>query len=142
MPLNFLAIARDVSIVFALVVVSSFAAAQIIQAMGEEATPLVIGLSNIFWGTVGFTISGCLARVQRFKHLFMVALGVWLLSFVNVAMGLTRLPVWAAGSLLILAMMGMGGGLSYLFVRAPDAHEPTAVDQAGPPGEGSEEGKG
>jgi len=142
MPFNFIIIARDVSIVFGLVVASSFAAVQIIQAMGEEATPLVIGLSNIFWGTVGFTISGCLARVQRFKHLFMVALGLWLLAFVNVAMGLTPLPVWAVGFLLILAMMGMGGGLSYLFVRAPQATEPPAVEPARPTGEGSEEGKG
>jgi len=142
MPFNFIIIARDVSIVFALVVASSFAAAQILQAMDEEVTPLVIGLSNIFWGTVGFTISGCLARVQRFKHLFMVALGLWLLSSVNVVMGLTHLPVWAVGFLLILVMMGMGGGLSYLFVKSPQEAEPPAVEQVSPPGEGSEQGKG
>lgn len=127
MPIRWSALIRDVSIVFGLVLASSFAAAQIVQAMGEEVTPLVIGLSNIFWGTVGFTISGCLARVQRFKHLFLVAIGLWLVSFVNVAAGLTRLPVWAVGFLLILAMMGLGGGLSYLFVRTPQA-EPAASD--------------
>jgi hypothetical protein len=121
MPLNFIAIARDVSIVFGLVLASSFAAAQIVQAMGEEVTPVVIGLSNIFWGTVGFTISGCLARVKRFKHLFMVAVGLWLVSSVNVMMGLTPLPAWAAGFLLILLMMGLGGCLSYLFVKTPQA---------------------
>ena len=119
MPLNFIAIARDVSIVFGLVLASSFGAAQIVQAMGEEVTPLVIGLSNIFWGTVGFTISGCLAKVQRFKHLFMVAVGLWLVSFVNVVMGLTPVQMWAVGFLLILLMMGLGGGLSYLFVKTP-----------------------
>ncbi len=127
MPFNFIAIARDVSIVFGLVLASSFAAAQIVQGMGEEVTPIVIGLSNIFWGTVGFTISGCLARVQRFKHLFIVAIGLWLVSFVNVAAGLTPLPVWAVGFLLILVMMGLGGGLSYLFVPTPQA-EPSASD--------------
>jgi hypothetical protein len=140
MPFNFIAIVRDVSIVFGLVLASSFAAVQIIQGMGEEATPLVIGLSNIFWGTVGFTISGCLARVQRFKHLFMVAVGLWLASFVNVAMGLTPLPAWAAGFLLILLMMGLGGGLSYLFVRTPAA-EPASIEQTNPI-EGSEKGEG
>ncbi len=142
MPFNFIAIARDVSIVFGLVLASSFAAAQIIQAMGQEVTPLVIGLSNIFWGTVGFAISGCLAKVQRFKHLFIVAIGLWLVSFVNVAMGLTPLPVWAVGFLLILVMMGLGGGLSYLFVRTPEGSEPIAVEQATPAGEGSDQGKG
>lgn len=129
MPLNFIAIVRDVSIVFGLVVASSFAAAQIIQAMGAEVTAGVIGLSNFFWGTVGFTISGCLARVQRFKHLLMVAVGLWLVSFVNVAMGLTPLLTQVAGLLLILLMMGLGGGLSYLFVRTPKIDQLPSSDQ-------------
>jgi hypothetical protein len=137
MPFNFIAVARDVSIVFGLVLASSFAAAQIVQSMGEEVTPLVIGLSNIFWGTVGFTISGCLAGVQRFKHLFIVAVGLWLVSFVNVAAGLTPLPVWVVGFLLILVMMGLGGGLSYLFVGAPQAVQPASDGQANPPTEES-----
>jgi hypothetical protein len=133
MPFNFIAVARDVSIVFGLVLASSFAAAQIVQGMGEEVTPIVIGLSNIFWGTVGFTISGCLARVQRFKHLFVVAIGLWLVSFVNVAAWLTPLPVWAVGFLLILVMMGLGGGLSYLFVRTPQEASSIPSDSNSPP---------
>lgn len=133
MPINWIAVARDVSIVCGLVIVSSFAAAQIIQATGEEVTALVIGLSNIFWGTVGFTISGCLVKVQRFKHLFVVAIGLWLVSLVNVAMGLTQVQVWAVGFLLILLMMGLGGGLSYLFVRAPQAVRLTTNGQTNPP---------
>lgn len=132
MPINWIAVARDVSIVFGLVLVSSFAAAQLIQATGEEVTALVIGLSNFFWGTVGFTISGCLARIQRFKHLFIVATGLWLVSFVNVAMGLTPVQMWAAGFLLILLMMGLGGGLSYLFVRTPQGEQPPS-GQINPP---------
>jgi hypothetical protein len=133
MPINWIAVARDVSIVFGLVLVSSFAAVQIVQGMGEEVTPLVIGLSNIFWGTVGFTISGCLAKTQRFKHLFMVAVGLWLVSFVNVAMGLTPVQFWAVGFFLILLMMGLGGGLSYLFVRTPQAVSSPPSDPNSPP---------
>ena len=128
MHIRWAALIRDVSIVFGLVLASSFAAAQIIQAMGAEVTAGVIGLSNFFWGTVGFTISGCLARVQRFKHLLMVAVGLWLVSFVNVAMGLTPLLTQVAGLLLILLMMGLGGGLSYLFVQAPSAESATPTD--------------
>ena len=137
MPINWIAVARDVSIVFGLVLVSSFAAAQLIQAQGEEVTVVMIGLSNIFWGTVGFAISGCLAKMQRFKHLFIVAIGLWLVSFVNVAMGLTQVQVWAAGFLLILVMMGLGGGLSYLFVRTPQAEQPASDGQTHPPAEES-----
>jgi hypothetical protein len=137
MPINFIAVARDVSIVFGLVLVSSFAAAQLVEFMGGEVTALVIGLSNIFWGTVGFTISGCLAKTQRFKHLFVVALGLWLVSFVNVAMGLTPVHMWAAGFLLILLMMGLGGGLSYLFARTPQAVHSASDGQANPSSEES-----
>lgn len=132
MHIRWFALIRDVSIVFGLVLASSFAAAQIIQAMGEEVTALVIGLSNIFWGTVGFTISGCLAKTERFKHLFMVAVGLWLVSFVNVVMGLTPVQFWAVGFLLILLMMGLGGGLSYLFVRTPQEERPPS-GQINPP---------
>ena len=124
MRIRWSALIRDVSIVVGLVLASSFAAAQIIQAMGEEVTALVIGLSNFFWGTVGFTISGCLAKTERFKHLFMVAVGLWLVSFVNVVMGLTPVQFWAVGFLLVLLMMGLGGGLSYLFVRTPQEEQP------------------
>jgi hypothetical protein len=128
MHIRWIAVARDVSIVVGLVLASSFAAAQIIQAMGEEVTALVIGLSNFFWGTVGFTISGCLAKTERFKHLFIVAIGLWLVSFVNVVMGLTPVQFWAVGFLLVLLMMGLGGGLSYLFVRTPQAESPMPHD--------------
>ena len=141
MHIRWAALIRDVSIVFGLVVASSFAAAQIIQAMGAEVTAGVIGLSNFFWGTVGFTISGCLARVQRFKHLLMVAVGLWLVSFVNVAMGLTPLLTQVAGLLLILLMMGLGGGLSYLFVKTPQA-QPVSAEPTQPVSEGSEQGNG
>ena len=133
MPINWIAVVRDVSIVVGLVLVSSFAAAQLIQATGEEVTAMVIGLSNLFWGIVAFTISGCLAKVQRFKHLFIVAIGFWLVSFVNVAMGLTQVQVWAAGFLMILTMMGLGGGLSYLFVRTSQAEQPVSDGQTSPP---------
>jgi hypothetical protein len=128
MRLNVIAIARDVSLVFGLVVASSFLAVQIIEAMGGDVTAVVIGLSNIFWGIVGFTISGCLAKGQRFKHLFMVAVGLWLVSFVNVATGMTPLPAWAVGFVLILVMMGIGGGLSYLFVKTPKPETATPPD--------------
>jgi hypothetical protein len=65
----------------------------------------------------------------------MVAVGLWLVSFVNVVMGLTQAQVWAAGFLLILMMMGLGGGLSYLFVRTPRA-EPVPSGQSNPPTDG------
>jgi hypothetical protein len=48
-------------------------------------------------------------------------------------MGLTPVQVWAVGFLLILLMMGLGGGLSYLFVRTPQGVQPASNGQANPP---------
>ena len=125
MPLNFIAIARDVTILFVLVFASSLLAVQLIAAMGAQATPEAIGLSSMFWGVVGFTISGCLAKASRWRHLAVVALVFWLACAVNVVLDMTPITAWMAGSILILIMMGLGGGLSYLFVRPPQT-EPSS----------------
>jgi hypothetical protein len=124
MPINWIAVARDVTILFVLVFGSSFLAVQLITAMGADATPDVIGLSSLFWGIVGFTISGCLMKVDRWTHLAVVALVFWLVCVVNVVLGMTPITAWLAGSILVLIMMGLGGGLSYLFVRTPQAEPP------------------
>jgi hypothetical protein len=137
MPFNFIAIARDVTVLFVLVFASSFLAVQLIGAMGAEATLDMIGLSSLFWGVVGFTISGCLARGNRWRHLAVVALVFWLVCLVNVVLGLTPVTTWAVGSVLILTMMGLGGGLSYLFVRTPQATQAVTNGQTTPPTEES-----
>ena len=128
MPFNFIAIARDVTVLFILVFASGYLADQIITAMGASVTQEVIGLSSLFWGVVGFTISGCLARVNRWAHLSMVALIFWFACAANVVAGITPITAWAAGSVLILIMMGLGGGLSYLFVKTPQAESATPTD--------------
>lgn len=142
MPFNFIAIARDVTILFVLVFFSNVLAVQFVKAMGVEASRDLIALSSLFWGIVGFTISGCLVKVSRWTHLTVVALVFWLVSAVNVVLGLIPITSWLTGSILVLIMMGMGGGLSYLFVKSPQEAEPPAVEQVSPPAEGSEEGKG
>jgi hypothetical protein len=48
---------------------------------------LAIAASNFLLGAVGFTISGCLAPVSRWRHLVHVAVGVWL------AIAPLRLPI-------------------------------------------------
>ena len=133
MPINWIAVVRDVSILFGLVFGSSFLAVQFITAMGADATLDVIGLSSLFWGIVGFTISGCLAKVNRWTHLAVVALVFWFVCVVNVVLGMTPITAWLAGSILVLIMMGLGGGLSYLFVRAPRMDQQPSSAQSPPP---------
>ena len=128
MVLDWKGVARDVGIVFVLTFLGGLVVGFTTSLTGAEVNILAVALSNIVFGTVGFTISGCIVKTSRFRHLFQVALGVWLLSLINVALGLVDIQQWLVSILSVLLMMGMGGGLSYLFVRAPHA-EP-------PPGEG------
>ena len=119
MVLDWKALARDVGIVFVLTFLGGLVVGFTSSLTGVEVNILAIALSNIVFGTVGFTISGCIVKTNRFRHLYQVALGVWLLSFINVAFGMVDIQRWLVSILSVLLMMGMGGGLSYLFVRTP-----------------------
>jgi len=77
-----------------------------------------IVVSNLVFGVIGFTISGCLVRVERFKHLTIVAVGVWLAGLVNVVFMGFPIGQWVAGIFLAFLMMGIGGAVSFLFVSA------------------------
>jgi FtsH-binding integral membrane protein len=112
-------VARDVGIVFVLTFLGGLVVGFTTSMAGAEVNVVAIALSNIVFGTVGFTISGCIVKSNRFKHLYQVALGVWLLSLINVAFGVVDIQQWLVSILSVLLMMGMGGGLSYLFVRTP-----------------------
>ena len=56
---------------------------------------IALGLSNILLGIVGFTIAGCLAPPgNRWRHLSLVAVGVWLSGLINVAFFGVTIPRW------------------------------------------------
>jgi hypothetical protein len=120
-PLSVGGIIRDVLIVFALTAVGGFVIGLVegIRHSGASVDEMVleIAASNLLLGTIGFTISGCLARGSRWQHLGLVALGVWLLSLINVGMGFTSIVQWFFAAIFVAIMMGAGGALSYLFKR-------------------------
>ncbi len=120
-------VARDVAIVFVLTFLGGLVVGFTSSLTGAEINILAVALSNIVFGTVGFAISGCIVKLNRFKHLYQVALGVWLLSLINVALGVVNVQQWLVSILSVLLMMGLGGGLSYLFVRTPAAELPTGT---------------
>jgi len=113
-------IARDVAIIIALTFLGGF-----VIGLAGPSDPgrfaLAIAVSNILFMTAGFTLSGALAKTDRFKHLLKVALGVWLFSLVNILLGISNLVQWAFALIFILLAMGLGGGLSFAFVRVPKA---------------------
>jgi hypothetical protein len=124
MSVHWIAVVRDVAIVFGITFLGGFIVGFAASLSGGEVSTLALAVSNIIFGTAGFTISGCLAKIHRFRHLFGVAAGAWVVSLVNVALGAVTLQIWAASLLTILAMMGLGGAVSFLFVKAPKPASP------------------
>jgi len=80
---------------------------------------VAIAISNLLAGTIAFTISGVLAPPPRWRHLFIVGVGSWVLSLVNVFAFGVPVEQWLSGAIGMAMMMGAGGGLSYLFKKDP-----------------------
>lgn len=76
-----------------------------------------LAISNLLLGSIGFCLAGCLTRTDRWKHLLVVALIVWLFGLVNVAFFHVNFVQWVFSAIAVLVMMGVGGGLSFLFVK-------------------------
>ena len=112
------AIARDVAIVYGL----TFLAGVVIGLSGAEFGEryrLAVAAANIIFSIVGFAIAGTIVKVDRFHHLFQVAIGVWLLGLINVLISRTTLVQWLFSFVMIMVTMGVGGTISFLFARNP-----------------------
>src|SRR2546425_9921420 len=118
-PLRFGPIARDVAIVWGLTFLGGFVAGLTGVKHDPHRLTMVLALSNLFFGTLGFTISGYLAPRPRWNHLAYVALGTWLTSLINVVFFHVKLRQWLSAALIMLIIMGLGGGLSYVFKKDP-----------------------
>ena len=91
-------------------------------AEGAQANTAVIA-SNTIFAIVGFSISGAIAKHHRFKHLARVALVLWGVSLLNIPLLGGTIIHWLIGIFWIFAWMGLGGALSYAFVRTPKSEE-------------------
>jgi hypothetical protein len=112
-------IIRDVVIVWVLTAMGGFVAGVATGGPQQDAQRflLAVTLSNLLLGTVGFTIAGCLAPPGRWRHLAFVALGAWLTSLVNVLFFGVTIPQWISAAIFTAIIMGIGGGISYVFKR-------------------------
>jgi len=112
-------ILRDVAIVFALTAIGGFIAG--VATGGPQHNPqrftMALAASNLLLGTIGFTIAGCLAPKPRWNHLAYVALGTWLAGLINVLFFHVKLTQWMTSGFFVLVIMGVGGGLSYVFKK-------------------------
>ena len=108
---------RDVAIVWGLTFLGGFVAGLTGAKHDPNRLTATLALVNLFFGTLGFTISGYLAPHPRWNHLAYVALGTWLTSLVNVLFFHVKFTQWMTGGFFVLVIMGVGGGLSYLFKK-------------------------
>jgi hypothetical protein len=102
---------RDTAIVLTLTLIGGL----IIGVSGGLHSSSAIAVSNLLLGTIGFIISGSLARGHRWRHLVLVGLGVWLFGLANVALLGISIAQWFASAFAVAIMTGVGGSLSYLF---------------------------
>ena len=112
-------IIRDVVIVWVLTAMGGFVAGVATGGPERDAQRfmLAVAASNLLLGTVGFTIAGCLSPPGRWRHLSVVAVGVWLAGLINVAFVGVTIPQWIGSVIFIAIIMGIGGALSYVFKR-------------------------
>jgi len=115
-------ILRDIAILIVLTFAGGFVIGLAFSVSGGpknvSAMQLAIAVSNLLLSTIGFTISGSLARGPRWRHLAIVALGVWVFSLVNVFVTGMTFTRWILAGTFIAVTMGVGGGLSYIFKRS------------------------
>jgi len=112
-----LCVARDVGGIFILTALGGFVIGLASRILASSGPPVIlIGLSNILLSVVGFVVAGCITRRNRWPHLVLVALGLWLVSAVNLAFGFSALQ-WVLSVFVIFAAMGLGGGIASAVAR-------------------------
>jgi hypothetical protein len=112
---HLLKVIRDVAIIVILTGIAGAAMQGILGTTAPAGAVRAIALSNLIFGTIGFVISGALARRNRWAHLAWVGLGVWLAGLINVFLSGVPIAQWLVSIFVVAVMMGVGGGLSYLF---------------------------
>jgi len=85
--------------------------------VGIPTEQRALGLANVLIFITGFAISGALAREGRWRHVLVVALGLWLTGVVNAVRLPSAFVPWLLSWIPMTICMGLGVGLSYLFVR-------------------------
>jgi len=119
---NWKLIARDTLILWCFTALGGVAVGFAFGVMGAAQSPkslIAIGVSNLLFGIVGFTIVGALAKVNRFRHLLIVAVATWITSLTNVFVFGVGFGQWALSLLFLLVIMLIGGGISLLLTARP-----------------------
>jgi hypothetical protein len=107
------------------VLLLGFLGALVGGALGGEANVSFQAPSAIVLMAAGFCVSGCLVKRARFKHLVLVAIGVWLIGTISSAISAGEPPVLSLASVVqIFTAMLLGWLISLAVVRPPPSAEP------------------
>jgi hypothetical protein len=112
-------IIRDVALVWLLTAMGGFVAGIASSKASRAAQESIMAqaVSNFLFGTVAFTIAGCLAPRPRWRHLAFVAVGAWFASLINVVFFGVSIPEWIAGAVVMALIMGLGGAISHVLKK-------------------------
>jgi hypothetical protein len=130
MKVDWRIVARDALIVLLILWVGNYALAAV---MGDT-TGTAAGLAKVVVMAVGFCISGCLfkAREGRVKHIALVALVAWGISFINLFTSPGRnILEWVFSAWPIAVGAAVGGGLSMVLVKGEDGGSATQTSASG-----------
>lgn len=119
MKLSIAAVIRDVGVLLLLTAIGGFIIGIARPVADIEDLTVALAVSNVLLGTIGYTISGSRTSGKRWRHLIIVAVGLWLSSLMNLMFGLGILQ-WIAAIPMILVIMGVGGAISYIFNHSWD----------------------
>ncbi|KPJ65920.1 MAG: hypothetical protein AMJ43_09720 [Coxiella sp. DG_40] len=121
MKIKWLRVVRDVAIVTVFFGIGGFIVGYATQGQWTKDA-LFIAASML--GILGFCLCGCLTVENRWKHLVVVATGVWLVNYRLLAHQAT-IFAWIFSIFHILIMMVIGVAIASLLVRVPKQKEET-----------------
>jgi hypothetical protein len=104
---------RDAGLIFAVTALLGF----LIVVAGGNLDDVTIGVLNVASLLVGFTISAVRARGNRPRHLLIAGLTTWILSLLNVLLGVGPLIGWFVALPIIAISATLAGLVSLLFKR-------------------------
>ena len=124
MKIDWLAVLRDILMVAVLATLGTLGFSVLLLGRPQWTQYLVVFALL----TIGFTISGSLKGAGRFKHLAIVALGVWCVNLLDSAVRAPeRLPATASAIVMVFVAMLAGGAIS-LAVKRPGAAPAARAD--------------
>ena len=123
MGIRWLCVIRDVVIVTFFTMVGGFIFIGGLTSQGEYMK-VSMAVAAFLLPILGFCLCGCLTIENRWKHLFIVASGVWVIymSYYLLPQKFSMLD-WVFSILNIFIPMAIGGAFSLILVKAPEQKE-------------------